>query len=83
MVSLHKKDKHQFGTPEGTVGPVEASYGQLNFKPLGFGTFAEISSNARAFIETTVEYGVEHFGRTVAATTVDAVRVALRRRYRT
>ncbi len=37
----------------------------------------------REFIETEVEYGVEHMGRTIAATTVDAVRMALRRRYRT
>jgi hypothetical protein len=48
-----------------------------------FGTFAEISSNVRDFIETSVEYGVEHLGRTMAATTLDAVRMALRRRYMT
>ena len=36
----------------------------------------------KEFIETAVEYGVEHFGRTIVATTVDAVRTALRRRYR-
>jgi hypothetical protein len=29
-----------------------------------------------------VEYGVGHLGRTTAATTVDAVRMALKRRYR-
>ena len=48
-----------------------------------FGTFAESSSNVREFIETAVEYGVEHMGRTIAATTVDAVRMAPRKRYRT
>ncbi len=48
-----------------------------------FGTFAEINNNVRDFIETSVEYRVEHLGRTMAATTVDAVRMALRRRYRT
>ncbi len=30
-----------------------------------------------------VEYGVEHLGKSMAATTVDGVRIALRRRYRT
>jgi hypothetical protein len=30
-----------------------------------------------------VEYGVEHLGRTMAATTVEAVKTALRRRYKT
>jgi hypothetical protein len=30
-----------------------------------------------------VEYGVEHLGRTMAATTVEAVKTALRRRYMT
>ena len=29
-----------------------------------------------------MEYGVEHLGRNMAATTLDTVRVALRRRYR-
>ena len=35
-----------------------------------FGTFAESSTNVSEFIETAVEYGVEHLERTVAATTV-------------
>jgi hypothetical protein len=72
-----------FGTAEGSIGPLEAIFRQLDFKPLVFGTFAEINTNVREFIETAVEYGVEHMGRTIAATTVDAVRMALRRRYRT
>jgi len=62
---------------------LKAIFRQLNFKPLVFGTFAESSTNMREFIDTAVEYGVEHMGRTIAATTVDAVRMALKRRYRT
>jgi len=31
--------------------------------------------------EMAVEYGVEHLGRTMAATVVDAARMALKRRY--
>jgi hypothetical protein len=83
LANLHKKDKLHFATAEGSVGPLEAIFRQLDFKPLVFGTFAEISSNVRDFIDTAVEYGVEHLGRTIAATTVDAVRMALKRRYRT
>ena len=80
---MHKKDTEHFATAEGTVGPLEAIFMQLGSKPLVFGTFAEISSNVKDFIETKVEYGVEHLGRTMAATTVDAVRTTLRRRYKT
>jgi len=35
------------------------------------------------FVELAVEYGVEHIGRTMAATSVEAIRATLRRRYRT
>jgi hypothetical protein len=80
---MHKKDKEHFATAEGTVGPLEAIFRQLDFKPLVFGTFVEVSTDVRDFIETTVEYGVEHLGRTMAAATVDAVRTALKRRYMT
>jgi len=69
-----------FGTAEGAIGPLEAIFRQLGFKPLVFGTFAESRTIVREFIDTAVEYGVEHMGRTVAATTVDAVRLALKRR---
>jgi predicted aldo/keto reductase-like oxidoreductase len=42
-----------------------------------------MSSNIRELIKTAVEYGVEHLGMNMAATTVDTVRSALRKRYRT
>jgi len=82
LVNLYKKDRAHFDTAEGAFGPLEAIFRQLDFKPLVFGTFAESNTNVREFIGTAVEYGVEHMGRTIAATTVDAVRMALRRRYR-
>jgi len=72
LVNLHKKDREHFGTTEGTVGPLETICMQLDLKSLVFGTFAEISNNVKDFIETAVEYEVEHLGRTMAATTVDA-----------
>ena len=83
LVNLHKKDMSNFGTAEGAVGPLEAIFMQPDFKPLVFGTFTESNTNVREFIDTAVEYGVEHMGRKNTATTVDAVRIALRRRYRT
>ncbi len=68
---------------EGEVAPLEAIFKTLDFKPLVFGTFAEASSNVDEFVELAVEYGVEHLGRTMAATSVDSVKAALRRRYTT
>ncbi len=41
-----------------------------------------LSTNVKDVIDMAVEYGVEHLGRTMAAPTVDAVRMALKRRYR-
>ena len=46
-----------------------------------FGSFGEMSSNVVSLVETAVENGVEHLGRNMAATTVDTVRAALRKRY--
>ena len=65
------------------MGPLEAIFKTLDFKPLVFGTFAEASTNVGEFVELAVEYGVEHLGRTMAATSVESVRAALRRRYKT
>ena len=62
---MHKKDRIHFGTAEGVVGPLEAIFRQLDFKPLVFGTFAESNTNVKEFIDTAVEYGVEHMGRTM------------------
>jgi hypothetical protein len=43
-----------------------------------------MSSNVVQLVETTlVEYGAEHLGRNMAATTVNTLRTALRRRYMT
>jgi hypothetical protein len=46
-----------------------------------FGTFAEMSSSVKDFVEMAVEYGVEHLVTCMAASTPDVLRVALRRRY--
>ena len=56
---------------------------QVDFKPLVCGTFGECSTNVKEVLKTAVEYGVEHLGRSMAGTTVDAVRIALRRRFNT
>jgi hypothetical protein len=47
-----------------------------------FGTFAEMSPNVKDFVDMAVEYGLEHLGTSMAASTPDVLRVALRRRYR-
>ncbi len=62
---------------------MESLFSRLDFKPLVFGTFHEMSSNVKEVVNMAVEYGMEHLGRTMAATTVDGVRTTLRRRYRT
>ena len=68
--NLHKKDQTHFATTEGSVGPLEAIFRTLDFKPMVFGTFAEASTNVGEFVELAVEYGMEHMGRTMAATSV-------------
>jgi hypothetical protein len=83
MLNLHEKDMTHFGMAERAIGPLEVIFRQLDFKPLVLGTFAESNNNVREFIEKAVEYGVEHLGCTIAATTVDVVRMALQKRYRT
>jgi len=70
------------GTAEGARGPLEVLFRQLDFKPTVFSSFAEISSIVKDFVEVAVEYGVEHLDTYMDASTPDALRVALRRRYR-
>ena len=81
--NLHQKDQTQFATAEDSVRPLEAIFKTLDFKPLVFGTFAEASTNVGEFVELAVEYGVEHMGKAMAATSMDSVKAALRRRYKT
>ena len=67
---------------EGVWGPLEILLRHMDFKPLIFGTFAESSPNVNDFVEMTVEYGVEHLGTSMASSTPDVLKVALRRRFR-
>jgi len=53
------------------------------FKPPVLGSFGEMCSNVRELIKMAVEYGVEHLGRNMAATTVDIIVSTPRRRYTT
>jgi hypothetical protein len=55
----------------------------LDFKPLVLGTFGECNTSVKEVLKIAVEYGVEHLGRSMAATTVDAVRMAPMRRFAT
>ena len=83
LVNLKRKDSVHFGTSEQGRGPMDLIFRQIVFKPPVFGSFGEISSNVVQLVEIAVEYGVEHLGRNMAATTVDTARTALRRRYMT
>ena len=78
---LKLKDKTHFRAAEGSRGPLEVIFRQLNFKPLVFGTFAKMSSNVKDFVDMAVEYGVGHFGTSMTASTPDVLKVALIRRY--
>jgi hypothetical protein len=82
ITNLKAKDKEHFGTAHDNRGALESLFRRMDFKPLVFGTFGESNSNVKIVIEMAVENGVEHLGRTMAATKVDAVRMALKRRYR-
>ncbi len=48
---------------------------------LGFGFFGEMSANVKDYIEMVVDDEAEHMGRTMAATTVEAVKITSMRRY--
>ncbi len=52
-------------------GPLESLFRRMDFKSLIYGTFGEMSSNVKEVVNMAVEYGVEHLGETMAATTVD------------
>ncbi len=52
--NLHQKDQTHFATAEGSVGPLEAIFKTLDFKPLVFATFAEASTNVGKFLELAV-----------------------------
>ena len=82
MKQVHLKDKTHFGTTEGVRGPLEVIFRLLSFKPLVFGSFAEMSSNVKDFVEMAVEYGVEPLGTSMAVSNPDVLIVALRRRFR-
>jgi hypothetical protein len=61
---------------------LEIIFRQLDIKPLVFGSFAEMSSNTNDFVEMALEYGVEHLGTIMIASTPEVLIVALRRQFR-
>ncbi len=72
-----------FGTSEWERGPLEAIVRKVYYKPMVFGTFGEMSDGVKEVVEIAIDYGAEHLGRSMATTTVEAVRAALRRIYTT
>ncbi len=83
IAKLKQKDREHFGTEEDVRGPLESLFRQIDFKPLVFGTFGECSTSVKEVLNIAVEYGVGHLGKSMAATTVDAFKMALRRRFTT
>ena len=73
MAKLKEKDKVHFGTKENVRGPPESLFRHLDFKPLVFGAFRECNTSVKEVLKIAVEDGVEHLGRSMAATTMDAV----------
>ena len=82
IAQLKSKDRTHFGISEGKKGPREVIFRQIDFKPLVFGSFAEMSSNAKDIVDKAVEYGVEHIGVNMASMKSYVFMVALIRRYR-
>jgi hypothetical protein len=52
-----RKDTVHFGTNSTDKGPLESIFRQLDFKPMLFGTFREMSSNVKDFVDLDVDYG--------------------------
>jgi hypothetical protein len=46
-----------------------------------FGTFGKMSSNVKDFVVLVVDYGAEHFGKSMTATTLNTFRQVLKLRY--
>jgi hypothetical protein len=63
--------------------PLEVIFRKPELKSLVFCTFGKMSEGVKEVLEIAVDYGAEHLGRCMAATVVETVRVALRRRCRT
>jgi hypothetical protein len=80
ITHLRRRDQRLFNTID--RGALETVFRQIDFKPLVFGSFGEMSKGVKEYIELAVDYGAEHLGRTIAATIVEAVKGALRRRYK-
>ena len=78
---MKRKYNIHFGTGSNDKGPLETIFRQLEFKPMVFGTFGEINSNVKDFIDLAVDYRAHHLGKSLAASTMDMVRQALKKRY--
>ncbi len=67
------KDHDYFLTMEEARGLLETIFLQISMKPLLLGNFGEMSSHVVEFVETAVEYGMEHLWRNMAAANVEAL----------
>ncbi len=51
---MKEKDREHFGTAETSRGPLESVFRRLDFKPLVFGTFGEMSANVEDVVNMAV-----------------------------
>jgi hypothetical protein len=47
---------------------------RLDFKSMVFGTFGEMSSNVKDFVDQALDFGAQYMGESMAASTLDMVR---------
>ncbi len=52
---LRRKDHAHFGTSKGVKGPLETIFKKLDFKPLVFETFKEISEGGKEVLEIELD----------------------------
>ena len=77
-----RKDGVNFGTSPDDMDPLEFLFRRLVFLTCVFGTFGEISSNVKDCLDLAVDYGAGHLGKSMAASTLDTLHQALKRRYK-
>jgi hypothetical protein len=68
ITQLKRKNNVNFRTNPTRRGPLKNLFRQMNFKPMVFGTFGEISSNLHDFVNIVVDYGAENLGTSMTAT---------------
>ena len=62
IAHLKRKNPSHFDTNEGARVPLETIFLKINFKPMVFGSFGEMSFNIKEVIEIAVDHGEATWG---------------------